>query len=359
MSLRPLASGSLIVAAAFFGVLLTFTSVAGLFGLWAMFVLVPALWHYCHAVLLAAAQGRRTIPTVEIDRLNPLGGWRVSAHFIVVWLFLLMLLYVEPFGSEGLGAGLNWAAVLATLFVFPASAAVLGITQSLEDAMNPRGVARLIRILGPAYVALVAPCVALAFVAVLAPIYIFPRLSFPALILSNSIAVWALLATFVAADILIRQNRTEFAIPGEMEGDAERTRRLQQRDWRNTLDLAYASIRSGLVAEGYDALRRLSAEHGDSAEIQYWLFENMLEWEDRTHALQVGARLLERRVAAGDLYGALELFTRCRRLAPGFTVAPDDASALAAFARSLGRHGLADELGATAGQAAPRDIMTS
>ena len=69
MDLKPLASGSLIAAAAFFGFFLTIIGLAGMFGIWAAFLLVPALWHYCHAVLLAAAQGRRTIPTVEIDRL--------------------------------------------------------------------------------------------------------------------------------------------------------------------------------------------------------------------------------------------------------------------------------------------------
>jgi hypothetical protein len=300
-------------------------------------------------VLLAAAQGRRTIPTVEIDRLNPLGGWRVTAHFIVFWLFLFMLLYVQPLGESGLGAALNWTAVLATAFVFPASAGVLGVTASLEGAMSPAAVARFIRIVGPSYVTLVLPFAALALAAALAPTHIFPRIGFPALILNNVIGVWALLATFVAAGLSIRRHRTEFAIPGDLETEPERTQRLQRIEWRKGLDLAYASLRSGLVAEGYETLRRLSAQNGDSAEFQYWLFENMLDWEDRSHALSVGARLIERQVVAGKLYEALELLTRCRRFAPGFTVSAEAASALAAFARSIGRHGLADDL-ATAGR---------
>jgi hypothetical protein len=346
MDLKPLASGSLIAAAAFFGFFLTIIGLAGLFGIWAAFVLLPALWHYCPAVLLAAAQGRRTIPTVEIDRLNPLGGWRVTAHFIVFWSFLLMLLYVQPLGESGFGAALNWTAVLATTLVFPASAAVLAVSSNLEDAFKPKAVAALIRILGPAYVGLVVPCALFALAAALAPTHIFPRMGLPALLLSKIIAVWALLATFVAAGVLIRQHRTEFAIPGEVETAAEYAQRLQRREWRNTLNRAYGSIRSGLVAEGYGMLRELSTRHGDSAEIQYWLFENMLEWEDRTHALQVGARLIERHAGDRDFYPALELFTRCRRLDPQFVIAASTNAALADFARSIGRHGLADELGA-------------
>jgi len=343
-----LASGSLLVAAAFFGLFLTIAWFAGLFGIWAAFLLVPTLWHYCHAVQLAAAQGKQTIPTVEFNQLNPLGGWRVTAHFILFSLFLIMLLYVEPLGASGFGGALNWAAVFATVFVFPGSAATLGVTSSLENALNPKGVVRFIRILGPSYFWLVLPFAALSLAAALAPIYIW-RMSFLEILLNNALCVWASLATFVAAGIAVRHHRTEFDIPGEVETDPEYRQRLERGRWRSTLDLAYGSIRSGLVAEGYETLRRLSADHGDSAEIQYWLFENMLEWEDRTHALAVGARLIERRIAAGQLYEALELLTRCRRLAPGFTVSAEAAAALAAFARSVGRHGLADELGPAAG----------
>jgi hypothetical protein len=171
----------------------------------------------------------------------------------------------------------------------------------------------------------------------------------PSIVLKNIIAVWALLATFTAAGILIRHNRTQFAVVGEIEGEDERTQRLKRRDWRKTLDLAYGSIRSGLVAEGYDTLRRLAAENGNGPEIEYWLFENMLDWEDRTHALQVGARLIERRVEAGDRYGALELFARCRRYDLSFKVTPNTAADLATFARSIGRHGVADDVAAAGG----------
>jgi hypothetical protein len=306
--------------------------------------LVPALWHYCHAVLLAAAQGRRTIPTVEIDRLNPLGGWRVTAHFIAFWLFLVMLLYVRPLGEGGFGGALNWTAVLATAFVFPASAAVLAVTSSLEDAFTPKAVAGLMRILGPAYAGLVVPFAALALAAALTPIYMIPRMGLPSLLLSKIVAVWALLATFVAAGVAIRQHRTEFAIPGEVESAAEYSARLRRREWADTLNRAYGSIRSGLVAEGYEMLRALSARHDDGPEILYWLFENMIDWEDRSHALQVGSRLIERHVGDNDLHAALELLKRCRRFDPKFTVAATTTDALVDFLRSTGRHGLADEL---------------
>jgi hypothetical protein len=49
------------------------------------------------------------------------------------------------------------------------------------------------------------------------------------------------------------------------------------------------------------------------------------------------------------LYAALELHTRCRRLDPKFAVPAPTTAALVDFARSIGHHGLADELGAVRG----------
>ena len=71
------------------------------------------------------------------------------------------------------------------------------------------------------------------------------------LALGSSLGVWAMLATFALIGSLLRTHRLDFAIPGEIETDEEHRARLQREDWRKTLDLAYASIRSGLVEQGY------------------------------------------------------------------------------------------------------------
>jgi len=354
---KLLADSSLIVAAAFYGVLLTLAAAAGLFGIWLGFFLLLSLWRFAYSVLRVAAQGKHRIPPPEIESLNPFAEFRLVLHFIAFPALLILLTTVQPFGTEGIGRALNGIGALLVIFALPASAAMMAMSSNLEDAFRPSNIIYVVRTFGASYALLVVVCVALVIAAELLSTYALPRLGFVTRALGNSVTVWALLAAFGLTGSLVRMHRTAFEIPGETEPEEDRATRLQHDEWRKDLDLAYGSIRSGLVAEGHETLRRLSARHGDGAEIQYWLFENMLDWEDRRHALEIGARLIERRVAAEDHYAALELFARCRGLRPDFALAPPVAGALAAFARSIGRHGAADDLAAAAGGwPAPREL---
>jgi hypothetical protein len=348
MNWRLLSDLTLIVAAVFYGALLALAAAGGIFGIWLGFILLISLWRYCYSVLRSVAQGRREITVPELESLNPFNEVGLVWHFIAFPALVILFTYVQPFGASGIGFGLNAAFALAVITVFPASAAMMALTSRLDAAFNPANIAGVIKTFGRDYFVLVAACVGLWAADLLAQAAV-PEAGFPARALGSSLAVWAMLATFALIGSLLRTHRHDFAIPGEIETDEERHARLQREDWRKTLDLAYASIRSGLVDKGYAALRDLSAQHSDSLEIRYWLFENMLTWDMPEHALPLGARIVEQHIAAGDLYLALELFARCRRLDAAFAVSPAAAAALAAFARSIGRHGLADDLGAAVG----------
>jgi hypothetical protein len=341
VNLRPISDSTLIVAAVFYGVLLAVAGRAGIFGIWLGFILLLSLWRYSYAVLRATAQGRRKLVAPEIETLNPIGDWRLVLHFIAFPALLIVLSWVRPFGAQGLGLALNFAAALGVILMFPASAALMGITSRLEAAFNPVSLGHVIRTLGRSYYVLVAVCAGVWLAAAL-----LPSLGIGTSAIGISIAAWAVLVTFALTGTLLREHRNDFDIAGEIETEEERQARFMRLEWRKTLDLAYASIRSNLVAEGYETLRKLTARHGESFDIHYWLFDNMLEWEDRRHALEIGARVIERHVADGELTLAFDLFTRCRRTGTAFSVSPAAAAALAGFARSIGRNGVADELAA-------------
>lgn len=72
----------------------------------------------------------------------------------------------------------------------------------------------------------------------------------------------------------------------------------------------------------------------------------MLTWQDQTHALQFAHRFVDQLIEADRAHTALELVAQCRRISRDFTVAPATAERLAAYARTIGRHGVADELAA-------------
>jgi hypothetical protein len=341
---KVLSSSSLLIAAAFYGLLLAIAGAAGLFGIWLGVLLTLSLWRYSYQVLRAVARGQREIAPPELETLNPVGEFRLVVHFVAFPLLVVALRTVMPFGDDPSGEALNAAAVLVVLALFPASAMAIALTASLEAAFDPRGVWRIIARLGRSYWTLVVALLGLLLATELVSAELLSTIAFGG-VLRPMLGVWAVLTAFALIGTLLRANRHQFQIPGDHETDEERRSRLLREEWRRDLDLAYGSIRSGLVAEGYQTLRKLTARHADGAEVCYWLFENMVDWEDRRHALWLAEGMIGRHCEAGELYPALELFSRCRALEPGFAVAPEVTAALATFARSIGRHGLAEELG--------------
>lgn len=175
--------------------------------------------------------------------------------------------------------------------------------------------------------------------------FIVPLFGFLAFVLSLMVEVWTLLAIFALIGSALRQHRLEFEIVGELKPREEEELTLRHQAWRKDLDNAFASFRSGIAISGYNTVRRLIAANGDSIEINYWLVENMLEWEQKKYALEIAARLIPRLLAAGDATGALDLYRRCRRRDREFLPEGDAAEQLAAHAAALGQPGLADELG--------------
>jgi len=327
---------TILITSAIYGLLALIVSQAGLFGIWLGVLLAFSLWRYCYAVLRAAAQGRSRIPAPDADSFNIVGDWGVFWHLVLFpGLFIAGLLY-QP-------AGLFVAVAVA--IAFPASAALMGLTSNISHSVNPAAMIDLARTLGSDYFALV-----LGYLAVLVGGYaILFLLANPggllALFLTFIVETWAMLATFALVGAALRAHRLDFEIPGEVVPREEETLRHRHQEWHKYLDIAYTSFRSGLNFAGYKTLKDLVADNGDSLEVNHWLVENMLDWEDKKYALEVAAKLLPRLMTGNDLAGALELYQRCRRRNAGFRVAQPHAGQLADYARSVGQSGLADELG--------------
>jgi hypothetical protein len=150
---------------------------------------------------------------------------------------------------------------------------------------------------------------------------------------------------------VLRSHRHLLDIPGEIEAPEEIQERRRRAAWQGFMDRAYASIRSGHAAQGYRTLAELVESENGSLLVQQWIFERMLTWEHRTHALAFAGRLVEALLQARQEYDALEVVTRCKRISPSYLPDPAVAERLSAFARSIGRHGIADELMEAAPQA--------
>lgn len=341
-----LANTTVIVTAIVYGFLLRVAGLAGFLGIWLWIVLMLSLWRYGHAVLRNVATGWTKFPPPDVESTNPFTEFGIAFHS-AFFVLLLFLLASTPF----IGGALRWVLLAAVLGVFPASAAVMAMTRNLGAAFNPLSIASLVRDLGADYAKLLGVSVLLGVFLVLAN-WVAETVWFLGL-LGDMAAVWTVLALFLATGAALRAHRYEFDLVEALDDAEERELKRKQEDWQKTLDIAYTSVRSGLAPQAYRTVKELIASEGDSLEIYQWTFNGMLAWDEPQHAAMLGERFAKRLWDEGRKIDALDLAQRCRKLSPSFQPPAAFTTELAAYARELGRHRLADDLGELASASRP------
>jgi hypothetical protein len=283
------------------------------------------------------ASGWTHFPPPEIESMNPVGEFAVVFHSLLFSL-MLFLLATTPF-IEGL---LRWLLLGVVLAVFPASAAVMAMTRNAGAALNPVNLVSLVRDLGADYGRLLAVSgvlgACMAFAGWIAEAYWFLAA------IGDMLAVWTVLALFLATGAALRAHRHEFDLLEALDDTEERELKRRQADWQKALDRAHASVRSGLPAQAYRTVKELIESDHDSLDVYQWTFNGMLAWDEPKHAVLLGERFAARLWQAGRKLDALELAQRCRKLSASFVPPAAFTAELATYARELGRHRLADEL---------------
>jgi uncharacterized membrane protein SpoIIM required for sporulation len=342
VNVQALGNSSIIVVAVVYGILLRVALRAGILGWLLAFMVALSLWRYAYAVLRDTARGRRHLPPPGIETMNPVSEFSVVWHF-VFFATLTYLLLTTPFLPSGAaGVALRTALLGAVAVAFPASAAVMGMTSNLGAAMNPASWREVARALGRDYAKLVLGCIVLFLVTNLVEA-VFSA-SWVLGMFVEAVGCWGVLAMFLLIGTALRAKRSEFDLVESLDDQDVRDERARHAAWQKTLDLAYASIRSGLDAQAYRTIKELlESEHG-SLEIYQWTFNGMLAWEAPQHAALLGERFAARLWEAGRQVDALELVQRCGLLSPEFTLPGERVAEFVAYARSIGRHRLADEV---------------
>lgn len=327
---------TIIATSIVYGILGWIALKAGMFGIWLGLLLFVSYWRYSYSVLRAVAQGRKRIPPPDIDSMNPIGHWYLLSHFL---FFPGLVLATAPYQPLGLVV-----AILVAL-IFPASAAVVGLTHSLNQGFSPSALIEFRRTLGADYWKLAIGCAGITLGGNLMVSTVAPVFGPFALILSFVVELWALLGMFALIGSALRAHRLEFEIVGELKPAEERKLEQQHAEWKKSLDIAYGSFRSGLLSAGYKTVRDLIVQNGDSLDVNYWLVENMLEWQDKKFAIELASKLMPRLLESGDAAAALDLYRRLRRYNLAFSLTPEQSGQLGAHAAAYGQTGLAAELG--------------
>lgn len=345
MHLRPLQNTTLIVVAMVYGFALWMASLAGLLGIPLRILVTLSLWRYGYDVLRRFAQGRHVrvpAPSIESMSLLPDRGLVLHCLFFVSFFYLLVS---TPLLGDSVGAGLLRIALLGCLgVIFPASAALLGMGGSVGGALHPLDIVACARTFGRDYALLLGACLALLVAASTAQAAVAPLFGWFAGLVSDMAIVWTFLALFALIGAAIHEHRFDFAIPGEHEPEEELVDRQRRRDWQRTIDHAYAAFRSDLPAKGHATLKELLDRERHSLAIYQYVFDQLMSWADKTAARHFAAGYIGRLLDAGLEHEALDLFASCRRQSGGFVIDARSADALVSYARSIGRHGVADDL---------------
>jgi hypothetical protein len=284
-------------------------------------LMLPAFFRYLLQILEARAGGR-SVPVAGLELFDVAGNfWSLTPCVLIaagVWALL--------FGS--VAPLLAWVCALVFVTVLPASLAVLALTHSPLESLNPAALWRMMKACGRDFPLIPLFPVAAGYLAWLAagtnlPDFIAVALSFYGVFL---------LFTFTGA--VLHANGVQLLIdipePTEVGDDvvaASRTRARQQ-----VLTHAYGFFSRNNAAGGLAHIESAAQQEIDPDDAYQWYFRQMLEWESKAGALRLGQAWLGRLLQQGREVEALKLLTRCVGVDPAFRPLPDDREAARATA---------------------------
>lgn len=322
----PLLDTPVLLALLFFWLLGWIAAAAGIFGLWLLLVVAPAFIRYQVMIVEARALDAET-PLVTIELFNPADGlWRL---FPLIPVGLVVVLFLGPAG--------RWPFAFETVlllgaFLMPLSVALLAVTHSCLESLNPVAAARLLKRLGPAY--LWVPLTVIAGVSVLRWLQsvgaadVFTVGFFLYWLTASS----ALTGRIVAAIGV----RAEIDIDAPEEPSEAAVAALAARERQAVLNHAYGLISRGNRAGGFLHLAEYASRNDEPLSVEHWFLDAMFRWENRDAALFYAQGCLGRLLDAGHDVEAMKLIARCLREHPEFRPVAADRERARAVAERLG-----------------------
>ena len=327
----PFTDMTVLLGMAGFALLAALAQAAGILGLWLSILLAPAFFRYLLALLEARANGRPA-PVAGIEMFSVAGNFWTLAPLVViavaVWGGFLL-------AHQGHVAASRAAGVAVSL-VLPASLAILAITRSPFESLNPLAWWRMVRACGAdyAFAAVVPPLTALL-------VTLLPLDGMPAVVAGLCWSYPAfLLCTLTGAILQGSDVAFQIRIPDPVEAKADDVSAGREAGRRKVLSHAYGFASRGNLDGGLAHVCAAIADDPEPAYARRWYFERMLQWESKTCGLLFAQEYLAWLLAQERDVEALKLLTRCFLVDPAFRPLPDDRDAAVAVARRFRRDDL-------------------
>ena len=332
----PLSNLSVLLSALFVFLMLEFAAFGGIMGLFLGFLVLPALFRYLMRILDSRAKGQDPGPLVAEDLM-----WFDSAWSLFLIVHLAVLVYVTYILGNRYGVAAMLAANVLLAAVIPASLAVLAITRSPLECLNPRSVAGLIRRSGTSY--WILPVYFLMAGVVL---WWLTTLSLPEFLV-ELFAYYLILVFFALTGAVVQPHdfykEVEIHAPVEPDRDVIDERLVKERTV--VLNHAYGFISHGNRAGGFKHIRSWLENDPEPDSAWSWFFDQMMRWEIKEPALVFAQTFLGRLLRDGDYLAAVKVMTRCCHVNESWLPLPDDRALALKAAEHCGNAELAKVLG--------------
>ena len=331
----PARNVTVLLSALFIFLMLKFAAFGGILGLFLLFLVLPSLFHYLLRLLDARSRGEEPGPLDGEDLTWYHEPWRLFMIVHVVFagyaLWTVWSLYKLP--------GLMVTGTLVAA-VLPASLAVLAVTRSPLQSLNPRAIGGLIGRAGASYWILPSY---LVLAGVLLRWLSAQELSGFFL---DLLGFYLLLVFFSLTGAVVQpynlHEEVDIHEPVEPEKDVVEERLLKERT--SVLNHAYGFISRDNRRGGFGHIEGWLREDPDPESAWAWFFDQMLRWEDKHPALLFGQSYISQLLASGEDMQAVKVTLRCRLHNETFVPLGDDILAVLAAAESSGNQQLADFL---------------
>jgi pentatricopeptide repeat protein len=331
--LVPFTPTSLLLVA-IFSVLMTFLGAGGILGLFGMFFLQIWMLKYCYVLIEHIADGAAEPPVMSTDMLSPFE----SRPFVQLGLIGLGGWACYLLGGN---AGLILGIVL--ILLLPASIAVLGIGEPVYQAINPVTLLRLVRGLGPYYVAILGSIVIYgALLTLLDRLRVSTLFVYAARLLCE-ISFFSL----IGGCLYLRRKQIGFEPSRSPERTEAREEYERLKLRAKMLDEVFQNVRMG---KHVDATRPLARWLGDLDETllvrdSLHVAEQAARWDYIASLNTIASTLIRHLLRAGRADAALSVFELLRTRSPALTLdSAPDLRILIEYAESSGRTELAQTL---------------
>ena len=322
-ALLPVTEPSVLLSLLLFAILGAIGMYGGVFGLFLLALLLPAIFRFQMLVLEATARGKKPEP-LDAENFSIIGSaWALFPLPLVIIIGWFAFSAWQSFGN-----GAAMVVLVIAACVLPASFAVLAITRSPLQSINPVALFGLLKSAGSSFwiasVYLFVACgLCLQLDALPLLVEIFLQL---ALTFSFFSVTGALIEPYGLMDDVYIPDAVE---PGEDEirGDIEKHRVA-------ALGHAYGFISRDNRKGGFEHIVDAIARDPDPAGAWAWYFDRMLGWENQQHALFFAQHYVHDALRHGERTAALKAIMRCRMIDERFKPFQDDLPAAIAAAEA-------------------------